>query len=226
MPVFVPRTTAKRLHLLSLPLCLLAVMPLAAQEHAHDPGMKIEGGGVFPAGWTARPDDGGKLTDVKFETMAPGWHATLGSAAILYRATDKATGSFTLTSTIHLFPGSGDHAEAFGVFIGGQDLDGAGEQYTYFLIRGDGTWKIKRRDGAKADDVTKGWTASPAIVQGKASGSVPNTIVVAVDKTQVHFRVNGTEVWSGPATNTDGIVGLRLNHNLALHVASLELKKQ
>jgi hypothetical protein len=187
--------------------------------------MKVEGGGVFPAGWVARPDDGGKLADVKFEGMAPGWHATLGSAAIIYRSADKASVPFTLTSKINLFPGSGDHAEAFGVFIGGQALDGPGQQYTYFLIRGDGTWKIKRRDGAKAEDVTKGWQASPAIVQGKSEGSVANTISVAVDKAKIHFSVNGTELWSGPTANADGIVGLRLNHNLSLHVGSLELKK-
>lgn len=225
MPVSERRTTTISARLHWLPLFLMAALPLAAQEHAHDPGMKIEGGGVLPAGWMARPDDDGKLTDVKFETMAPGWHATMGSAAIIYRPADKVTGPFTLTSTIHLFPGSGDHAEAFGVFIGGQSLDGPAEKYTYFLIRGDGTWKIKRRDGAKADDVTKGWQASPAIVQGKAGGPVANTITVAVDKTKIHFSANGTELWSGPVENADGIVGLRLNHNLSLHVASLELKK-
>ena len=210
---------------LALLLALLAVTPLAAQEHAHDQGMAVKGGGVFPAGWMVRPDDGGKLTDVKFESMGSGWHATLGSAAIIYRTADMGMPPFTLTSTMNLYPGSGDHAEAFGLFIGGQSLDGAAQQYTYFLIRGDGTWKIKRRDGAKADDVTKGWQASPAIVQSKASGSVANTLTIKVEKPAVHFLVNGTEVWSGPITTTAGTVGLRLNHNLTLHVASLELKK-
>jgi len=210
---------------LALLLALLAVTPLAAQEHAHDQGMAVKGGGVFPAGWMVRPDDGGKLTDVKFESMGSGWHATLGSAAIIYRTADMGMPPFTLTSTMNLYPGSGDHAEAFGLFIGGQALDGAAQQYTYFLIRGDGTWKIKRRDGAEADDVTKGWQASPAIVQSKASGSVANTLTIKVEKPAVHFLVNGTEVWSGPITTTAGTVGLRLNHNLTLHVASLELKK-
>src|SRR5882672_5881755 len=177
------RLTDRRLRLSWLPLCLVAVAPLSAQEHAHDPGMKIEGGGTLPAGWTARPDEGGKLTDIKFEGMAPGWHATLGSAAIIYRAADQVIMPYTVTSKIQLFPGSGDHAEAFGVFIGGQALDGAAQQYTYFLIRGDGTWKIKQRNGANADDVTKGWQASPAIVQSKAGGPVANTVQVAVEAT-------------------------------------------
>jgi hypothetical protein len=219
------RLISRRLRLSWLPLCRVAVAPLSAQEHAHDPGMKIEGGGVLPAGWSARPDEGGKLTDVKFEGMAPGWHATMGGAAIIYRAADKASAPYTVTSKIHLFPGSGDHAEAFGLFIGGQALDGAAEQYTYFLIRGDGTWKIKQRNGAKADDVTKGWQPSPAIVQGKADGPVVNILSVAVEPAKVHFMVNGTEVWSGTVANSAGIAGLRLNHNLSLHVETLELKR-
>ncbi len=217
--------SARPARFLWLPLCLLVAAPLSAQEHAHDPGMKIEGGGTFPAGWSARPDEGGKLTDVKFEPMAPGWHATLGSAAIIYRAADKVSAPYTVNAKIHLFPGSGDHAEAFGVFIGGQGLDGASQAYTYFLIRGDGTWKIKQRNGAKADDVTKGWTASPAVVQGKPDGPVVNSISVAVDAAKARFLVNGKEVWSGTVANTAGIAGLRLNHNLSLHVESFEIKK-
>lgn len=204
---------------------VLSAAPLAAQEHAHDQGMAVQGGGVFPAGWAVRPDEGGKPTDVKVEAMGTGWHATMGSAAILYRTADQATAPFTITSKISLFPGSGDHAEAFGLFIGGQDLTGAGQKYTYFLIRGDGTWKIKQRDGAKADDVTKGWTPNAAIVQGKADGPVANTVSVSVDKTTAHFLVNGKEVWSGPATSANGVAGLRFNHNLSLHIWSLEIKK-
>ncbi len=221
MLITLPRPSHSRWLLLAL----MAAAPLAAQEHAHDKGMTVAGGGVFPAGWAVRPDDDGKLTDVKLEGMNTGYHATMGTAAIIYRTADKTTGPFTLTAKLSLFPGSGDHAEAFGLFIGGQNLDGPAQKYTYFLIRGDGTWKIKQRDGAKADDVTKGWTASPAVVQGKATGPVENTISVSVDKTKIHFLVNGTEVWSGPATNTDGVAGLRFNHNLSLHISSLELKK-
>jgi hypothetical protein len=43
----------------------------------------------------------------------------------------------------------------------------------------------------------------------------------------VSFSVNGTEVWSGPASSVDlnGIVGLRMNHNLSIHVESFEIHK-
>ncbi len=197
----------------------------AAGQHQHDPGMPIEGGGVFPAGWTVRTDEAGQTSQIKFVTMSPGWHVTVGTAAIYYRATDQAKAPFTLTTKIHLFPGTGSHQEAFGLFIGGEDLAGAKEEYTYFLIRGDGTFKVKQRDGDKVSDVTPGWTANAAIVQGKADGPVANVLVVAATADKVSFQVNGKEVWSGKMKDTNGQVGLRINHNLNLHVESLALTK-
>lgn len=213
---------------------LLATLaaPLASQqpapsggEHQHDPGMAVQGGGVFPAGWTIRPDEAGQESQIKFVTMSPGWHVTVGTAAIYYRATDQAKAPFTLTSKIHLFPGTGSHQEAFGLFIGGKDLAGAKEEYTYFLIRGDGTFKVKFREGDKVSDVTPGWTANPAIVQSKADGPVANVVAVSAKDDKVSFQVNGKEVWSGKVKDTNGQVGLRINHNLNMHVESLDLTK-
>ncbi|MFI5209510.1 MAG: hypothetical protein ACHQ2E_03605 [Gemmatimonadales bacterium] len=199
--------------------------PAAGGQHQHDPGMPVEGGGVFPAGWTVRTDEEGQASQIKFVTMSPGWHVTVGTAAIYYRATDQAKAPFTLTTKIHLFPGTGSHQEAFGLFIGGEDLAGPKEEYTYFLIRGDGTFKVKQRDGDKVSDVTPGWTANAAIVQAKADGPVVNVIVVAATADKVSFQVNGKEVWSGKVKDTNGQVGLRINHNLNMHVESLELTK-
>lgn len=213
----------------ALLLCLLAAGPLAAQEHQHEQGPtpKIENGGVFPAGWSVRTDEGGKPTEVSLVTMAPGWHVVTATSGIMYRAADVASGTYEVNAKIHLFPGKGGHEEAFGLFIGGKDLAGAGQRYSYFLIRGDGTFKIKRRSGAAATDVTKDWTAAPAVVKVKADGPVANLLSVVVGKDKVAFRVNGQEVYSGPAASfdTDGIFGLRINHNLSLHVESLEIKR-
>ena len=54
-----------------------------------------------------------------------------------------------------------------------------------------------------------------------------NVITVAVSRDKVSFRVNGTEVWSGRASGLDvaGLAGLRVNHNLSLHVETLDLKR-
>ncbi|MBK8003734.1 MAG: hypothetical protein IPK12_07225 [Gemmatimonadetes bacterium] len=159
--------------------------------------------------------------------MPPGWHLTTATSGIMWRAADSAAGIYEVSSKLHLFPGGGDHAEAFGLFIGGSGLTGASPRYTYFLIRGDGTFKVKAMNGTRTRDITPGWTASTAIVKAKADGPVANVVTVAVGKDKVSFRVNGTEVWSGPAAGLDmaGVAGLRVNHNLSLHVETLDLKR-
>lgn len=196
--------------------------PSGAARMDHD--TKVQGAGALPEGWTARPDEG--PANFKMETMPPGWHLVMGGAAIIYRGQDQARPPFSAAAKIHLFPGTGDHQEAFGLFIGGQALDGAGQRYTYFLIRGDGKFKIKRRNGARAEDVTP-WAGSAAIVQANREGPVMNVLSVEAATDRVRFLVNGIEVWSGSAKEVDanGIVGLRLNHNLSVHVESLELRK-
>jgi hypothetical protein len=218
-----------RIAVLLLPAVLAP--PLAAQEHAHDEGHgaapKVENGGVFPAGWSVRPDEGGKATEVSFVSMPPGWHMVTATSGIMYRAQDVASGAYEISAKIHLFAGGGGHQEAFGIFIGGRDLTGAGQRYSYFLIRGDGTYKIKRRSGASATDVTKDWTPAAAILKVKNEGAVANLLSVTVGKDKVTFRVNGQEVYRAPAASldTDGVFGLRVNHNLSLHVETLEVKR-
>lgn len=218
-----------RIRFPSLLLCTLIAGPVAAQEHQHDhgPSPRIENGGVFPAGWSVRMDEGGKPTEVSLVSMPPGWHVVTAGSGIMYRAADAASGAYEVSARIHLFPGKGGHEEAFGLFTGGKDLAGAGQRYSYFLVRGDGTYKIKRRSGAAATDVTKDWIPSPAIVKAKADGPVANLLSVLVGKDKVSFRVNGQEVYSAPAASldTDGIAGLRINHNLSVHVETLEIKK-
>lgn len=213
-----------------LPLVTLAFPALLAAQQGqgdHGPARKLEGGGAFPPGWSARVDDGSP-TQVKLETMPPGWHATTATSTILYREQDRASGTYEISSKLHLFPEGPGHREAFGIFIGGKDLQGRGESYTYFLIRGDGTYKLKRRAGASATDITRDWTPNGAIVKAKADGPVANVLSVTVGKDRVSFRVNGQEVHSAPAASvdTDGIAGLRINHNLSIHVETLEVKKQ
>jgi hypothetical protein len=198
-------------------------LPLAAQQPAHpaDPSQSVSGGGVFPPGWQVRPDEGGQLTAVKFVTMTPGFHLTMGTAAILYRNTDRAVAPFRVKAKLDLFPTPSAHQEGYGLFIGGSNLAGADQRSIYFLIRGDGTFKVKRRSGSAATDVSgKDWTAHPAIIKPDANGRSANELEVSAGKDRVAFLVNGQAVYSlslRPA-DTDGFAGLRVNHNLSIHV--------
>jgi hypothetical protein len=186
----------------------------------------VQGGGALPAGWSARPDGNGDPKSVKFVTMEPGYHLTLGPATILYRKNDRANGPFHTLATFHQMKKL-EHAEGYGLFMGGQALDGKDQKYTYFLVRDDGTYLIKRRDGDKTSEVTKGWTAHPAVKKGNAEGKTTNLLEIDAKQnpSKIDFKVNGQTVHTADAatTNVKGIVGLRANHNLDLHVEGFDL---
>lgn len=185
-------------------------------------------GGALPAGWSARPDGTGDLKNVKFVTMAPGYHVTLGPATILYRRSDRANGPFQTLATFQQTKKL-EHSEGYGLFMGGQALDGKDQKYTYFLVRDDGSYLIKRRDGDKTSEVSKGWTAHPAVKKGDAAGKTTNLLEIDAKQnpSKVAFKINGQTVYTADAasTNVKGIVGLRVNHNLDLHIEGFDLRQ-
>ncbi|HUH12744.1 MAG TPA: hypothetical protein VMK65_06520 [Longimicrobiales bacterium] len=186
--------------------------------------------GEWPTGWEARLDrpDRGSRDDVQFVTMAPGWHVTTGPATILYDATRTASAPYRVEAEMHLFD-PGQRREGFGIFIGGRDLEGEGQAYTYFLLRQDGRFLIKRRAGEETPTVVD-WTEEPAIAawaeREEGETSVANTLAVDVGTDEVVFSVNGTEVARVPASSVDrdGVAGLRVNHALDLHVARFDIQ--
>ena len=212
-----------------IPLALAAILaaaPLAAQgDHsaAHDRGMASAEG--MPHGWLMRLDGANATPDmVSFSTMAPGWHVTTGRAAgIFWQPSMSAEGQYRLESTIHLMKPAA-HPEAFGVFIGGRALQAEGQRYLYFLVRQNGQYLIKRRQGSTTESVV-GWTAHEAIPSAAANGSTRYDLAIDVRAETVAFIVNGVTVHTLPKAGlaTDGIAGLRINHMLDAHVASLEL---
>ena len=185
-----------------VPLLLLLAAPAAAQ-------------GGPPSGWMIRPDRGDPSA-VKFVAMGPGFHVHPGSAAILYRESDKVTGKFH-TIVKYAQTKAPTHPEGYGLFFGGSDLQGAGQQYTYFLIRGDGKYLIKTRNGAETGDVVT-WTDSDAVTKQDEAGKATNTLEIDATGPKVAFKVNGKTVYEMEGANRDGIVGLRVNHNLDVHI--------
>ena len=202
-------------------LALALLVAPAATAQSPDRDHAVEGGGTLPAGWSARPDETGDLKSVKFITMEPGYHVTLGPATIFYRTTDRANGPFHTLATFHQMKKL-EHSEGYGLFIGGQTLDGKAQKYTYFLVRDDGSYLIKRREGDKTSEVSKGWTAHPAVKKGDAAGKATNLLEIDAKQNpnKVDFKVNGQTVYSADAKSMElkGIVGLRVNHNLDLHI--------
>ena len=213
--------------LLAIAVLSVAAMPLVAQQHPADPDKKVAGGGTLPAGWKGRLDSGDtSLAGVKAMSMNGGVHFTTGPAGIYYRPADKAAGVYETRATFtQMAPAA--HPEAYGLIIGGSDLEGAGQKYTYFLVRQDGKFMIKRRAGDATPTVTD-WTDSAAIKKPDASGKSINTLAVDVTRDRVRFLVNGTEVATAEAAKVDttGLSGLRINHNLNVHVESFSVKSR
>jgi len=212
----------KRL-ILAFAVAGVAAMPLVAQHQA-DPDHKVTGGGTLPAGWKGRADGTATLAGVKVMPMGGGVHFQSGPAGIYYRPADTASGAYEARATFtQMEPAA--HPEAYGLIVGGSDLEGAGQKYTYFLIRQDGKFMIKRRAGANTPTVAD-WTDNAAIKKADSSGKMSNTLAVEVAKDKVRFLVNGTEVSTAPAAQVDtaGIAGLRINHNLNVHVEGFTVK--
>ena len=218
----------------TLPLVTLilaaAALPLAAQSNAQaDPDQTAPGAtGAVPAGWTVRADGKADAAKAKIATMGQGIHITTGPAVILYRADTKGSGPFhTLAKFTQTKPST--HPEGYGLFIGGRDLDGATQQYIYFLVRQDGSYLIKRRDGEKTSDISKGWVTSTAVQKPDSKGSATNLLEVdnKIDPAKITFKVNGQDVHSTAAAGMDlnGVVGIRANHNLDLHVDGFDVHR-
>jgi hypothetical protein len=202
--------------------CLLAAataLPVAVAAQNADPDNAVSGGGSVPDGWEVRTDRGTNADQVSFTAMGGGYHVTLGPRTIFYRPSDTQQGSYRVTATL-IQTKAPQHPEAFGLFIGGSDLQGDGQSYSYFLIRGTGQFLVKNREGQGTSSVSGGWADHDAIVAQDADGKATNTLSVEVGSDVVTFLINGEEVYSAPASQfrTEGIAGLRANHNLDLHI--------
>ena len=181
----------------------------------------------FPPGWKLRLDHANaKARDFKFVTMSPGWHITTGPAGIVYRPDLVGRGNYRIESTIFLFDPGRRHREAYGIIFGGANLQSPNQRYSYFLIRDTGEFLIKRREGSSTSTV-KGWTPTDAIKRFPGDNQqARNTLAIEFGDDSVSFFINGSSVATIPRSNldTEGIVGLRVNHSLNLHLTSLEIK--
>lgn len=180
----------------------------------------------FPDGWEVRFDrEGSSMDDLRFETMPPGMHVTTGPAMIAYHPDSVATGDFRIESETFLFD-PGRRREAFGFFVGGSDLQGPDQRYTYFLVREGGQFLVKTRSGTETA-VVQDWTAHSAIVSFASkpddANTARNVLVLEARGDRLQFSINGEEVWSGSrdGLETDGVFGLRVNHGLNIHVTTI-----
>jgi hypothetical protein len=199
-------------------LALVALAPLIAQT---------------PQGWKMRVDrstaasDPDAPGDIKFVTSGSGFHATNPQAAVYWNPANTATGAYTLKGTFTLMKPSG-HNNYYGLVFGGSGLEGPQQSYLYFVIGQNGSWLIKRRDGDATSNVSPR-TPSDGVKKPDESGKSTNALEVRVGADKIDFVVNGTVVHtepkSGATAKTDGIYGIRVNHQLEVQIDALTLSK-
>jgi hypothetical protein len=187
-----------------------------------------------PKGWKMRVDrsmaasDPDAPGDIKFVTMGAGFHATNPTAAIYWNPANTATGTYTIKGTFTLMKPSG-HTNYYGLVFGGSDLDGATQSYIYFVVAQDGTWLVKRRDGAQTPLVSQK-TPNDAVKKPGADGQSVNVLEVRVLADKIEYAVNGTVVTTTPKTGltekTDGIYGIRVNHLLEVQIDGFGMAKK
>jgi len=199
-------------------LALIVTVPLIAQA---------------PKGWKVRADRSTSASDpdaagaIKFVTAGSGFHATTPQAAVFWNPANTMTGNYTLKGTFKLLKPSG-HTNYYGLVFGGSELEGANQNYLYFLVAQDGSWLVKRRTGEATEDVVRK-TPNDAVKKPDGSGQSTNALEVRVQADKVEFAVNGTVVGSVPkaqASKTDGLYGIRSNHLLDIEIDGLSAAKR
>ena len=209
-----------------------AIAQATQQAKDNDPTHKVAGG-ISAPGWKGRIDPqavarGMKLEDAKFAPMGKDFHITSGPAAIYYNPKDVAKGAYAVQATFTQTKAP-SHPEAYGLFVGGTNLDDSTQSYVYFLTRGDGKFLINHRAGADIHKIVD-WTDTDATTKQDAAGKSTNTLAIRANKDSVAFLANGKVVKAFSKADmhgfsAEGQTGIRVNHNLDVHVAGFQVTK-
>jgi hypothetical protein len=202
-------------------LVLISTLPSVAQRGGEDPDRAVSGG-KLPAGWSVRPDRGAGA-DISFTITGDVDHFAMGSAGTFYRTDWTKSGDYKFSARLTQ-KAAPSHPISYGLMIGGSDLAGPNQTYSYFLVRNQGEFYIANREGDKRPIAVANWTANPAIVKQGDDGRQTNTLAIQVQGDNVIFSVNGKEVSRQPKSklHADGLYGFRIGHNLDVDVDQIQ----
>ena len=213
------------------------VMPLAvvlAAGSCGDPGgsgdpTAVASSAYVPAGYALRLDRHNRdPADFVATFNDGGLQVQTGPAGIVYRPDQVVdAGRYAVRARFTEIGAPIGHREGFGLFIGGQDLEGTNQRYTYFLVRGDGRYIIRQRDGISTREMSNGWQSSEAVRAATVeSGDMTNELAIAVDGGRVRFSCNGELVAEMPigGLSAQGVAGVRVNHNLRVRIQDFRVE--
>ena len=203
------------------PTILLATsLLLLASCHAPQP---------FDAMWSVRMDSTEDVNKPSRFTLLPGGgiEAKGGGNATLWRPGEPLTPPYRLSMHVKT-TNLGLHPHGAGLTFGGNDVAGDQQTYSYFLVRGDGNFLIKTRDGGGTADICL-WTEHDAITkEDQENGIANNVLAVDVGKDMTRFSINGTKVHEAKTAelHASGKYGARLVHDLVAHFDQIEVTTQ
>ena len=197
----------------------------ASVAASHDADVAAQGNG-FPAGYSVVTDDStAKVTSIRYLLTSGNWDVTTGPAHVIYAVKDTASGAYTANATITQLVAP-RHPEAYGLFVGGRDLDKPSRSYTYFVVRGSGEFLVKTRDGPKTNDVVS-WSANSAVPKADSTGKATYRLAIRAGADSVRILVNDKQVAAVKAGTvpTSGVAGLRINHNLHVLTSPVSISR-
>lgn len=191
-----------------------------AEQPAPEPVVSMES--VMEPTFVLRLDsDRSELDEFELIEDDDGVRIKTGPAGIAYREADLVqSGDFQAVGSFVQYGAPLGYREAYGIFVGGLDLDGPEWEYTYLLVRPTGDVLIKRRVGDVTETILD-WTPHEAVDRVVEEGDEPeNELAIHVLDGQTRFDVNGITVHSMPTAQARpfGIAGLRVNHRLDVRV--------
>jgi hypothetical protein len=161
---------------------------------------------------------------LKVSPTEKGFHVTGGPGAVIFDPANTVKPIFRVRATFTVT--KADTSTQYGLFFGGNEMEGATPTYIYFTIAHDGTFQIRHRLGDKVDDIDS--SLHFAIKKPDATGKSVNTLEVQVAPTAVSYLVNGAVVDATPTrggtgafteTAKDaGIVGVRIDNQVDVQV--------
>jgi hypothetical protein len=134
------------------------------------------------------------------------------------------------------------HPHPYGLFIGGHQMGTDKMSLVYCTAYGDGSSLVRgfNPDAKNGRGMVTGVfqpgakTANPAVAKAAADGSVTQTISWTVKGDSASCSINGTAIATYSKADLvapdklegfDGVVGIRVSHNLDLTVTGFSLKK-
>ena len=188
-----------------------------AHRGDNDPDRAVRGG-KLPPGWSVRTDRG-TADQISVTLTGDTYHFAMGPGSTFYRSDWTKSGNYQFSARLTQTKAP-THPISYGLMIGGTDLQGPNQTYSYFLVRNRGEYFIANRDGDQKPVPVVNWTAHPAIVPQGADGRQTNTLGIQVQGDEVIFTINGTEVTRLPKSkiHTDGLYAFRIGHNFDVDV--------